>query len=63
MNIMFLFNLSIYLFILVVLGFELRLHTCYTGILPLEPFCQHFFCAGIFKIGSQELFAQAGFKP
>jgi hypothetical protein len=29
----------------------------------LEPLHQPFFVKGFFKIGSQELFAQAGFEP
>jgi hypothetical protein len=42
----------------VVLGFELRAYT-----LSLQPLLQLFFVMGFFKIGSQKLFAWAGFEP
>jgi hypothetical protein len=50
-------DLSGYLLLFVVLGFELRAYT-------LSHTTSHpsFFCEGFFEIGSHELFAQAGFE-
>jgi hypothetical protein len=48
-------------------GFTCVLFFCGTGIwtqgLHLEPLHHPYFCEGFFKIGSRELFSQAGFKP
>jgi hypothetical protein len=43
---------------MVVLGVEFRSYK-----LHLEPLNQPFFVKGFFKIGSRELFPQAGFEP
>jgi hypothetical protein len=44
-------------------GLNSSFHSFYADALQLEPLHQPFFVLGIFKIGSQELFAWAGFEP
>jgi hypothetical protein len=53
---------SLNIFLVVILGFQLRASQL-LNVLPLEPPCKPFFVLIVFELGSLELFAWAGLKP